>query len=207
MNEQEFNIIVASRIKYYLKKYQITQEELAKRIGVSQAAVNNWCNGKKSPRMSKVDAMCEVFHCRRSDLINDTAQSQNILSKKIPVLGRVAAGVPIEMIEDIVDEVEIPGKWEGEHFGLVIHGDSMEPKISDGDIVIVKKQDYIENGQIGIITVNGEDATCKHIFKYADTLVLRSNNPKYEEMVYTKEQVEALPVRILGRVVELRAKF
>lgn len=207
MNEQEFNIIVASRIKYYLKKYQITQEELAKRIGVSQAAVNNWCNGKKSPRMSKVDAMCEVFHCRRSDLINDTTQSQNILSKKIPVLGSVAAGVPIEMIEDIVDEVEIPGKWEGEHFGLVIHGDSMEPKISDGDIVIVKKQDYIDNGQIGIITVNGEDATCKHIFKYADTLVLRSNNPKYDEMVYTKEQVESLPVRILGRVVELRAKF
>lgn len=193
-------------IRDFRKAAKMSQDELAKKTGYTdRSSIAKIESGQVDLPQSKIALFASALGVTASELMGNTGII--VEPRKIPVLGRVAAGVPIEMIEDIVDEVEIPGKWEGEHFGLVIHGDSMEPKISDGDIVIVKKQDYIDNGQIGIITVNGEDATCKHIFKYADTLVLRSNNPKYEEMVYTKEQVEALPVRILGRVVELRAKF
>ena len=206
--------IFSKNLSHYLYQSGKTQKEVADAIGVSTQTFNTWVKGKALPRMGKLQKLADYLMVGKSALIEPKPDPRTkemypltASPKRIPVLGSVAAGVPIEMIEDIVDEVEIPGKWDGEHFGLVIHGDSMEPKISDGDIVIVKKQDYIDNGQIGIITVNGEDATCKHIFKYADTLVLRSNNPKYDEMVYTKEQVEALPVRILGRVVELRAKF
>lgn len=127
--------------------------------------------------------------------------------RRIPVLGRVAAGIPIEMIEDIVDEEEIPGDMVGEYFGLRIKGDSMEPKISEGDTVIVRQQPDVENTEIAIVTINGQEATCKRVYKYAETLVLRSDNPKYGEYSFTKEEVEKLPVRILGKVVELRAKF
>lgn len=128
---------------------------------------------------------------------------------RIPVLGRVAAGVPIDMVEDVVDWEELPADMarHGEYFGLVIHGDSMEPKMSEGDVIIVRQQADIESGQIGIITVNGDDATCKRIMKYADGIMLLSTNPKYPPMQYTSKEMKDLPIRILGKVVELRAKF
>ena len=71
MSEREFNVIFSERLRYYLKKYEITQLELSKRLGVGTTSVYNWCNGIKTPRMDKVDAMCEIFHCKRSDLMED----------------------------------------------------------------------------------------------------------------------------------------
>lgn len=77
MSEQEFNAIFSKRLKYYLNKYEMTQAELAKRIGVGTTSVYNWCNGIKTPRMDKVDAMCQIFNCKRSDLIEErTEQSE-----------------------------------------------------------------------------------------------------------------------------------
>lgn len=83
----------------------------------------------------------------------------------------------------------------------------MEPKISEGDVVIVRKQDDAESGNIVIATVNGDEATCKKIKKTESGLMLISTNPDYEPFIYSWEDVERIPVRILGRVVELRAKF
>lgn len=127
----------------------------------------------------------------------------------INVLGRVAAGIPIEAIENIIDTEEITEELAktGDFFGLQIHGDSMEPKISEGDIVIVRKQEDAENGQVIIATVNGTDATCKRLRKYRDGIELISNNPSYEPMFFSNEEIESKPVKIIGRVVELRAKF
>lgn len=71
MSEKEFNEVFSKRLRYYLKKYEITQNELAKRLGVGTTSVYNWCNGIKSPRMDKVDAMCRLFNCKRSDLMED----------------------------------------------------------------------------------------------------------------------------------------
>lgn len=76
MSEREFNAIFSERLRYYLNKYEITQLELSKRLGVGTTSVYNWCNGIKTPRMDKVDAMCEIFHCKRSDLMNDNANDQ-----------------------------------------------------------------------------------------------------------------------------------
>lgn len=71
MSEQEFNAVFSKRLRYYLNKYEMTQIDLAKRLGVGTTSVYNWCNGIKTPRMDKVDAMCGIFHCKRSDLIED----------------------------------------------------------------------------------------------------------------------------------------
>ncbi len=71
MPEKEFNAVFSKRLRYYLSKYDITQVELAKRLGVGTTSVYNWCNGIKTPRMDKVDAMCDLFHCNRSDLIEE----------------------------------------------------------------------------------------------------------------------------------------
>ena len=80
MSEREFNAIFSERLRYYLNKYEITQLELSKRLGVGTTSVYNWCNGIKTPRMDKVDAMCEIFHCKRSDLMNDNANGQETTS-------------------------------------------------------------------------------------------------------------------------------
>ena len=127
----------------------------------------------------------------------------------INVLGRVAAGLPMEAIENIIDTEEISQELAstGEFFGLQIHGNSMEPRMYEGDVVIVRKQDDAESGDIIIAMINGQDATCKRLMKYAGSIGLLSLNPKYEPMIFDAKQIEELPVRILGKVVELRGKL
>lgn len=128
---------------------------------------------------------------------------------KIPVLGSVAAGIPIEMITDIVDWEEIPQAMSksGEYFGLKIKGDSMSPRIAEGDTVIVRKQDDAESGDIVIASINGYEATCKRLMKYQDKISLISFNPLYKPMDFTNAEVLSKPVRILGKVVENRQKY
>ena len=127
----------------------------------------------------------------------------------INVLGRVAAGIPIEAIEEIIDTEEISQEMAstGEFFGLKIHGDSMEPRMYEGDVVIVRKQEDADSGDIVIAMVNGDDATCKRLVKYENGINLLSLNSKYAPIVFSKEEIETKPVRIIGKVVELRGKF
>ena len=128
---------------------------------------------------------------------------------RIPVLGRVAAGIPIDAIEEVIDweDISVNEVGNGEYFGLQIQGQSMEPKISDGDVVIVRRQPDVDSGDIAIVLVNGNDATVKRIKKSPQGVTLIPSNPAYEPIYYSNEEVESLPVTILGKVVELRAKL
>lgn len=154
---------------------------------------------------SKIDGNVSL----KIDRSVSNAASPQSRGVEINVLGRVAAGIPIEAIEDIIDTEEISSDMArtGEFFGLKIHGDSMEPRMCEGDVVIVRRQDDAESGEIVIATVNGSDATCKRLRKYRDGIELISNNPAYNPMFYSNEDIENKPVRIIGKVVELRGKF
>lgn len=213
MSEHELNGIIANNITKQLELHNRTQSDLAEYMGVSQATVSNWCKGIKMPRMSKIDMICEYFHIERSDLMDEHPKSTILRHTRkgvsIPVYGRVAAGVPLEMIEDIIDTEEITEEMAhtGEFFALQIHGDSMEPKMSDGDVVIVRRQEDAESDDTVIATVNGTDATCKRLKKYSEGIALIATNPAYEPMYFSNREIEEKPVKILGRVVELRAKF
>ena len=125
------------------------------------------------------------------------------------MLGRVQAGMPVEAIEEILDYEEITEDMAktGDFFGLVVRGESMEPKFSDGDIVIVRQQSDIESGNIAVVIVNGQDATIKKVKKTDGGLLLQPTNPAFKAIFYSAEEVSSLPVEIIGRVVELRAKF
>lgn len=127
----------------------------------------------------------------------------------IPVLGRVAAGIPITASEYIIGKEEISQSMaaSGDYFALLVKGDSMEPKISDGDVVIVRKQSDADDGDLVIALVANDDAVVKRLKKYADGIALISTNPIYSPMYFSKKEVEELPVQILGKVKELRAKF
>jgi repressor LexA len=125
------------------------------------------------------------------------------------VLGTVPAGIPIAAVEDILDYEELPQSWEnqGEFFGLKIKGDSMYPTLENGDVVIVRKQSSADNGDTVIAMVNGDDATCKRYERSENGIMLIPNNSNYTPTFYTNEQIERLPVTIVGKVIELRRKF
>ena len=127
----------------------------------------------------------------------------------INVLGRVAAGIPIEAIEEIIDTEEITEELArtGNFFGLQIHGNSMEPRIYEGDVVIVRQQDDADSGDVVIAMINGDDATCKRLRKYRDGIELIPNNPSYEPMFFSNDEIMTKPVKIIGKVVELRGKL
>ena len=129
--------------------------------------------------------------------------------KKIPVLGSVPAGIPLEAVEDIIDWEEIPEDMArlGEYFALRIRGTSMEPRIREGDVVIVRQQERVENGEIAVVRINGNESTVKKFYDTGSGVMLVGLNPAFEPLTYTREQLKSTPVCVLGKVVELRAKF
>ena len=130
--------------------------------------------------------------------------------KWIPVLGDVAAGIPIEAVENIIDWEEINSALAGtgDFFGLRIKGSSMEPRIREDDVVIVRKQEDANTGDTAVVLVNGDSATVKRIKKEPDGgLWLLPNNPAYDPQHFSPSEVAEKPVHIIGKVVELRGKF
>lgn len=194
-------------LKYFRERKGMTQSELARAIGVSQGAIGMYETGKREPDFETEEAIADFFNVSLSVLRGRSDEEPGQL--RVPVLGRVAAGIPIEMVEDIVDWEELTTRIfaYGSYFGLRIQGDSMAPRILDGDTVIVRQQNDADSGDIVIVTVNGDEATCKRLRKYRDGIELIPINPAYPSRFFTAEEVEAKPIRIIGKVVELRAKF
>lgn len=205
---------VGERLKSLRENIGLSQVDFADKINVSKQTLYKYENNLITNIPSdKIEAAARLGGVSPAYLMGwESSQDIKPIKKKgitINVLGRVAAGIPIEAIENIIDTEEITEELAttGEFFGLQIHGDSMEPRINEGDVVIVRQQDDAESGDIVIALVNGCDATCKRLKKYADGIMLLSNNPKYEPMVFSNQEIVEKPVRIIGRVMELRAKF
>lgn len=204
--------IMARNIQYYMDKYEKTRQDMCNALGVKYTTFTDWVKGNSYPRIDKIELMANYFGISKADLVEDHTKYENNSSKKattIKIYGRVAAGIPLEAIEDVIYEEEIPEELArtGEFFGLQINGDSMEPDIHNGDTVIVKRQNDAESDEIVIALVNGDDGVCKRLKKYADSIALISLNPNYEPMYFNREEIDEKPVKIIGRVVELRRKF
>lgn len=197
-----------SRLKAARRAKHMTQADVAEYIGLTQGAYSNWERGETKIDSLQLSRLAELFGVSVDYLLGKTdVPSSSYI--RVPVLGRVAAGIPIDAIEDVIDweDISTAAAGDGEYFGLQIKGHSMEPKISDGDVVIVRRQPDVDSGDIAVVLVNGDDATVKRIKKSPQGVTLIPSNPAYEPMYYTNAEIESLPVQILGRVVELRAKF
>jgi len=196
------------RIKQLRRERGLSQAALARMVGVSQSTIGMWESGRNMPEFANLEKLARSLGVSLGQLTDD-APARARHGAKVPVLGRVAAGIPIEAIEEIIDyeEIEQTLAQTGEFFGLVIKGDSMEPKFSEGDVVIVRRQEDADSGDVAVVVVNGDYATVKRVKKRPDGIMLISTNLKYEPMFYTAAEVRALPVQIVGKVVELRAKF
>ena len=204
--------MLENRLKEARNRVGISQKEIAKQLFISQQAYAKYETGSSTPNPETLNKIANILNTSVDYLLGNSS-SPDIKEKekgvKIPVLGYVAGGVPIEAIEDIIDWEEIPESMarRGEYFGLQIKGHSMEPKICEGDIVIVRKQPDIESSEVAIVIVNGDEGTCKKVVKHSNGISLISFNPTYEPIFYTADEVNSLPVTILGKVVELRRKF
>ena len=216
-----------AELKDILKKLRaeknMSQAALASELNAGVSTVASWEVGKRFPSRDNMEQLADIFNVDLAYLYGESEVRQRVhidndgnamvplgtSAKVIPVLGRVAAGIPINAVTEIIDTEEIPEDMAktGDFFALQIKGDSMEPRICDGDVVIVRQQEDADSGDIVIAMVNGYDATCKRLVKYAKSLALVSLNSKYEPMMFTEEEVATKPVRIIGKVVELRGKL
>jgi repressor LexA len=215
-------------IKNRRTELHLTQSELADKMGYAdKSMIAKIEKGLVDLPQSKILSFAEALETTPSYLMGwETLNDEEIgdvfhknMQKPMPsqkkhsvlinVLGRVAAGIPIEAVEDVIDTEEISEVLAktGDFFALQIHGDSMEPRMCEGDVVIVRQQNDAESGDIVIAMVNGDDATCKRLRKYRDGIELVSNNPSYEPMFFSNEEIISKPVKIIGKVVELRGKL
>jgi repressor LexA len=218
---------------------ELLNEKGIKNIDVSRATdipastFSDWKKGKSSPKREKIEKIADYFGVnpdwlagtsefkttaellQHYDDVTDlpTLRSEIKTAKigtiQIPVLGEVAAGVPISAEENWIDCECISEHLAatGDFFGLKIKGDSMSPRISDGDTVIVRQQEDADSGDVVIVLINGDSATCKRLMKYAEGISLISFNPAYEPKSFTNKEIMELPVKIIGKVVENRQKY
>lgn len=210
MTNTEIKHVFSKRLKNLLTEYELTQNQLSKILGVSESTVGKWILEKSIPRMGVIQKLSEYFNVPKSYFLEPAEKSENnniTREVRIPILGRVVAGIPLEAITDIEGYEEITPKMAslGEYFALRIQGHSMEPRIEDGEIVICQCQSDVDSGDIAIVLVNGDEATCKQVRKGPEGITLIGFNPiVYAPHFYSNKEIEELPVRIIGRVVESR---
>ena len=193
-------------VKNICKSRKIPIYRLEKDLGYSNGYISQLRKGVfPSDRLTEIAAYLDV----PLEMLLGSEPENSETAYRVPVLGRVAAGLPLLADEEIIDWEELPKAWKlkGDYFGLVIKGTSMEPRMCEGDVVIIRKQETCESGQTAIVMVNGDEATCKRVVYHDNGLSLVSYNPVFPPQFYTSEEVEKLPVRIIGVVAELRAKI
>nr|WP_319488784.1 XRE family transcriptional regulator [uncultured Caproiciproducens sp.] len=199
-----------NRIKILRLKNKLKQEELSKIINVSQASLSGYENGKYEPDNKTLLNLAVFFGVTTDYLLGNDHIPEPFFKavKKIPVLGNLRAEVSAESIRDIVGYEEITDEMakQGQYFAIKMHGDSMEPRIQDGDTVIVQTQSSVENGDVAVVSIKGDLATIKKIAKYESGITLIPYNPKYNLISFTEEELAKFPVIIIGKAVQLRGK-
>ena len=212
MDELKNKEILSQNLRSLMDKNNKDRNQICDDLGLKYTTFTDWVNGKKYPRIDKIELLANYFKVRKSDLIEDQSQKENKFGadiidlsnmKRIPILGRIRAGMPIYAVENIEGYTLTDLNGGAEYFGLRVTGDSMNAaRIHEGDIVIVRRQDIVENGQIAVVLIDGQDATLKRFNRDGDivTLMPQSTNPKNKALTYNLKKSS---VKILGLVVRV----
>ena len=209
------NVSIGSNIKRIRERYGLNQVQLAQIAGVSDKAVSTWENDVKIPRMGAIQRIADHFGIKKSDIIEDCSDDASVysdlppyalpvISKRIPLIGAIACGEPILAQADI-DTFAVVGSAVECDFALRCQGDSMiNARIYDGDVVFIKKQEFVDDGTIAAVLLDDE-ATLKRVYKLADGRVeLRAENPKFKSIIVGGEG-ETRTFRILGKAVAFQS--
>lgn len=200
----------SANLNHYLKNADMNTADLAAALSIPFSTVADWVHGRKYPRMDKVQAIADYFGILKSDLTEDRnplplgATPIDISSyHRIPILGRISAGLPLYADEHIDGYTLTDLNGGAEYFGLRVCGDSMNAlRINDGDIIIVRRQEEVEQGEVAVVLVNEEDATVKRFYSSDTTVTLmpQSTNPEHIPQIYDISKTE---IRVLGKVVKV----
>ena len=227
----ENDMISLERIDDLRKEKKWSRRKLEREAGLGVGSISKWATG--TPQAGNLKKVADVLGVSTAYLMGESdfrSEQDAVIAKwtseqpsglsdevrrieagiRIPVLGEVPCGVPIEAIELIGDDwEEIPEKLArtGTFYGLIAKGDSMSPRIQEGDVLIVKQQSTAESGDVVIAKINGDEATCKRLLKQEDGIVLQPFNPAYSPMYFSNADILKKPVVIVGKVIENRQKF
>lgn len=194
-------------------------ERVERDIGFSHERMMALRRGEAVPTQEELNTLVAYFHVPQNLLLGQAVpgEAPNVKrlprdegTRRVPVLGRVPAGVPVEAVSDVVDELELDSTLAHDghdYFGLLVTGDSMFPEYRPGDIVILRVQPTAETGDDVVAYIGGNDATLKRIAVNDGGIELRPINPTYPVRAFTAAEVAALPVTIAGVVVEQRRRF
>lgn len=202
---------IADRLRDALAIRKMKQADLVAATGIGKSSISTYLSGEYEPKQRNIYKMAKALNVNEAWLMGQNVEMErnntiftikNISPmpemKKIPLLGTIACGVPILAVENIDDYIEIPKHIKAD-FALTCHGDSMiGARIVDGDLVYIRAQSDVDNGQIAAVLIDNE-ATLKRVYKYPNTLVLRAENPNFRELVYQNQELEE--IRILGLAV------
>lgn len=209
MSDEYYKKVFSKNLRRYMDIKGVSQIDIINDLNLNKSAVSSWVNGTRLPRMGKVERLAHYFGIEKSDLIEEHSSAE-VTSVRIPVTGMIHAGIPADAVEDIIDWEDITPDIarRGEIIALQVKGDCMEPKISDKDVVIVLQQSVCNSGDTVVAMVNSEEAMLRVLKKFEDgSINLVPTNPLYPVERFSPDEVEKLPVRIIGKVIELRAKF
>ena len=198
-----------TKLRLLREESNMKQESLANLLGINRASISLYESDKRKPSHKILMKYAEIFNISIDYLLGN---ENNARADKyeVPVYRAVSCGNPFIADEDIIDFEEISPKLktQGDHFGLRLKGQSMEPNFKEGDVVIVRKQSTVDSGDIAIVRVNGDEATMKIVEKSPEGVTLIATNtnvflPKF----YNNHEIETVPVEIIGKVIEQRRKI
>lgn len=200
--------ILAKNLNHYIYRSGKERKDICNDCGFSYSTFCEWVNGKKYPRIDNIERLANYFHISKSDLIEEPIGTPyNPIVHEIPILGRIAAGLPIMADENIEGYTYTERNGGYNYFALKVQGDSMNAvNIPDGSIIIVRQQPTVENGEIAVVRVNNEEATVKRFRKDGNDvqLIPQSFNPEHGIQFYN---IKKTKIEVVGKVVECRTEF
>lgn len=197
----------ANRLKYLLDARGMRAVDLANLSGLSESIISRYLKGGYLPKQKNADLIAKALNVDARYLLVGEEEKPKPVAVKIPILGTIAAGIPIAAITDIEGYEEITEEMSrrGDFFALRIKGNSMMPWICPNDIVICRAQSDVDSGKVAVVLVNGDEATCKKVIKMKTGITLYGfNSEAYEPHFYTNREIRELPIAILGEVIEVR---
>ncbi|MDY4232472.1 MAG: transcriptional repressor LexA [Gemmiger qucibialis] len=198
----------ASTIKRLRTERGVTQEQLAAMLNVSRSTIGMYETGSREPDFETCEAIADIFNVDMDYLIGRSPVERKKVvippgfqpmpeMSAVPLVGSIACGTPILAEQNIEARIGVPALWRAD-FALTCHGNSMAAMIQDGDIVCIRKQPEVENGEIAAVRI-GEEATLKRFYRQGDTVMLQAENPAFSPLVYTRDQLNEITIE--GRVV------
>ena len=207
-----------SRLKDLRQSKGLTGVELGEILNVSNKTISTWENNTREPNQEMTATIAEYFEVTtdyllgRDPIPNDTKSEINYAipltsGVRIPVLGSIVAGIPNTAVAEYDEWIEISQSlaMRGDYFALRIKGDSMEPTLFDSDIVVIRQQPDVEDGEIAAVSIAGNEATIKRIYHRSDGIDIVGDNVRaFPRMFYSNHDIATLPVRIMGKAIEVR---